>query len=126
MISGDSQICPGDVFHPDFSDGHPTYFDPLVQHTLQPNTINEASRTAGIAAAEGETIKDDKYAETVARSKAVFVPLIVETLKVWTPFARSTLRSIASRATIKNGLSKHMAYKNLILSSSLISMQRCY
>ncbi len=106
MVIGDIQIRPGDVFHPDFSDGRPTYFDISVRHTMQSSSINVASMTAGSAAAEGEGIKDNKYVKIVEQVGAVFVPLVVETLGVWTPFAKSMLKNIATRTTIKNGLPK--------------------
>ena len=62
--------------------------------------------------------KDDKYEAIVGREGAVFVPLVVETLGVWTPFAKRTLKSITARTTIKNGLSSASAYRNLIMQLS--------
>ena len=117
-ISGDTQIRPGDIYHPDFSHGQPTYFDLSVKNTFQLSSINQASTSAGAAALEGEMRKDDKYEAIVGREGAVFVPLVVETLGVWTPFAKRTLKSIAARTTIKNGLSSASAYRNLIMQLS--------
>lgn len=68
---GDSQTRPGDVFHPDYSDGRPTFFDLSVRNTLQLATINHASSTVGVAA---ECRKDEKHRALVERSGAVFVP----------------------------------------------------
>lgn len=113
-VTGDSQIRPGDVYHPDFTNSRPTHFDISVRNTTQSSTINRASESAGVAASEGEASKDEKYELIVERAGAVFVPLVVETLGVWTPFARSTLKSIAARTTIRNGLSPSVAYRNLI------------
>lgn len=44
--------------------------------------------TAGVAAADAEANKGSKYDAVVERARAVFVPLLVETLGVWTPFAK--------------------------------------
>ena len=66
--------------------------------------------SAGVATSEGEASKDEKMVE---RAGAVFVPLVVETMGVWTPFTKKALKSIASRSTIRNGLSQSLAYKNL-------------
>ena len=40
QVSGDSQACPGDVYHPDFTNSHPTYLDVSVRNTMQTTTIN--------------------------------------------------------------------------------------
>ena len=44
----------------------------------------------------------------------VFIPVVVETYGVWTPFAKSVIKTIATRTTIKSGLSRAVAYKNLM------------
>ena len=113
--TGDSQRRPGDVYHPDFFDGCPTFFDISVRNSLQPNHLNEASTSAGVAAASGEAEKDAKHRPSV--------PLVVESLGLWSPYARSMLRSIASRSTFKNGLSSSTAQKSLLeqLSVKLFS-----
>lgn len=40
--------------------------------------------------------------------------VIMETIGVWTPFAKGVLRSITARSIIRNGLLKSVAYTNLI------------
>ena len=64
----DSRQQPGDIFHPDFQDGKPTYFDISVVDPLQPGSINEASHSAGVAAARREGEKDGKFNESVSRA----------------------------------------------------------
>ena len=52
-VCGDCRECPGDIFHPDFADGHPNYFDISVCNTLQPGNLNCASVNASAAAVVG-------------------------------------------------------------------------
>ena len=39
----------GDIFHPDFADGQPTYFDISVRNSLLPQFLNRVSFAAGVA-----------------------------------------------------------------------------
>ena len=110
--TGDSQRRPGDVYHPDFLDSCPTFFNISVRNSLQPNHLNEASTSAGVAAASGEAEKDAKHHPSVEQVGGRFVPLMVESLGLWSPYARYMLRSIASRSTFKNDLSSSAAQKN--------------
>ena len=49
---------------------------------------------------QGERRKDDKHATNVGMVGGVFVPLVVETLELWTPFALQCLsRSIQNYIT---------------------------
>lgn len=90
-----------------------------MKSTTQAGIINRASTSAGAAASEGESTKDEKYEALVERAGATFVPLVVETFGVWTPFAKRILKSIAARSIIKNGLPQSIAYKNLIEQLSI-------
>ena len=122
-VAGDSQRRPGDVHHPDFLDGRPTFFDISVRNSLQPNHLNEASTSAGVAAAAGEAEKDAKHRSSVEQGGGRFVPFVVESLGLWSPYARPMLKRIASRSTFKNGLSSSAAQRNLLeqLSVTLFS-----
>ena len=93
------------IYHPDFSDGHPTYFDVSVRNTLQPGNHNRASTDAGAAAIAGEMEKDSKHAGAVEEAGGRFFPLVTETLGVWTPSSLLLLRTFAERTTLRNGLS---------------------
>ena len=53
-IFGDNRSRPRDVYHPDFTNGKPTYFDVSVRNTLQPSSIIMASTNAGVASSSGE------------------------------------------------------------------------
>ena len=46
-LFGSSAACPGDIFHPDFADGGPAYFDLSVCNSLQPRFLNMTSSAAG-------------------------------------------------------------------------------
>ena len=113
-VSGQSKDRPGDIFHPDFSDGIPTFFDVSVCSPLNPGIINSTSALAGGAGLQAEMSKDNKHADCVEAAGGKFIPLVVETLGRWTPFARNILRQIASRSTISSGLSPSQATNNLI------------
>lgn len=82
---------------------------------MQSNYINEASVTAGVTAVEGEMRKDDKHQLSVEQCGGRFVPLVAETLGLWAPYAMTMLKSIATRATIKKGLSETTAANRRIL-----------
>lgn len=103
-ISGDSHDRPGDIYHPDFANGRPTYFDISIANSLQPSKISHTATTAGIVGTQAECMKDRKHADNVERVGGVFTPLVVESLGLWTPTARKTLSEIAARTTIHNGL----------------------
>ncbi len=112
-ISGDSQDRPGDILHPNFVDGRATFFDVSVTSTLQPGNLNRALSNAGVAAREAEMRKDAKYEEHVHRHGRRFVPFVVESLGLWSPFTTITLRAIAERTTLKNSLESKAAFSNL-------------
>ena len=110
-IDVDSRQRPGD---PDFQDGKPMYFDISVVNPLQPGSINEASCSASVAVVRREGEKDGKFNESVSRAEGAFIPLVVESLGRWSPFACKVLKIIASRTTLWNGLSEKVTYRNLI------------
>ena len=47
-----------------------------------------------MAAAAGEVAKDAKYLAIEEKAGSDFIPLVVESFGVWTPFALSVLNSI--------------------------------
>ena len=96
---------PGDIFHPDFLEGKPTYFDVLIRNSRLPQfTINSATH-AGSAAAAGELEKDDKCDEDVSLSGSSFYPLIAETLGIWSPNSLQILKIIALQSAVTSNLS---------------------
>ena len=74
---------PGDVFHPDFVHGKPAYFDVTVRCPLQESLLGRSAVSAGVAAAKGEEDKDAHHDELVQAAGGVFVPLVVESLGLW-------------------------------------------
>ena len=74
---------------------------------------------AGIVGEIGEQRKDAKHDANVARVGGCFIPLVVETLGVWTQFALEELRKIAARTTLNSGLSASTAAKHLIQQLSV-------
>ena len=109
----------GDVYHPDFQHGHPAYFDVSVHSTTQPSHISFSSSCAGVAAAAGELAKDHRHQDVGEEAGCDFVPLVVETFGVWSPFALQTLRTIAERTTAISGASTKQAHKHLLQQFSV-------
>lgn len=112
-FTGHSKTRPGDIFHPEFKDHKPTFFDVTISNTLSPCNIPSSSR-AGSAAADAEIRKDGKYLESITIVGGAFIPLSVETLGLWSPYAIRILREIATRTTYKNGLNEKVAFRCLI------------
>ena len=118
-IFSSSAVRPGDIFHPDFSDGKPTYFDVSVRNSLLPHFLSRASLVAGVASSAGEMDKDAKYNHNVSSAGCVFFPLVVETLGLWTDSSISLLRRIAARTTLRSGVSQGQAFHNLLQQLSV-------
>ena len=118
-IFGSSVIHPGDIFHPDFSDGKPTYFDISVRNSLLPQFLSRASFVAGIASSADEIDKDINYYHSVSSTICVFFSLVVETLGLWTDLGISLLHCIAARTTLRSGVSQGQAFHNLLQQFSV-------
>ena len=82
---------PGDVLHPDFVHGKPAYFDVTVHCPLQESLLGRSAVSAGVAAVKGEEDKDAHHDELVQAAGGVFVPLVVESLGLWSAASRHTL-----------------------------------
>ena len=82
---------------PDFKDGRSAFFDISVCSITQPSFISSSASCAGVAAVAGEVSKDEKHLAAVEKVGSDFIPLVVETFGVWTPFALKTLFFIADR-----------------------------
>ena len=93
----------GDVYHPDFSQGKPAYFDVLVRNSFSPSHIINAASKAGVAAEAGECEKDLQHDENVAAAGGIFYTLIVETYGVWSMHSLEVLKSIAKKTSLFNG-----------------------
>ena len=117
--AGDHQDRPGDIFHPDFRDGRAAYFDVTVRNTLQPAFLAEAAVRPGVAAEAVEAAKDLHHAAVVEQAGAMFLPLVVESLGVWTPHSLETLRDIAARTITASGLTSERALTNLLQQLSV-------
>ena len=63
---------PGDIYHLEFPDGRPVFFDITVCNSLQPVFISAAAVTARAVAATGEVEKDQKHDRNVAQCGAQF------------------------------------------------------
>ena len=110
---------PGDIFHPDFVQGKPAYFDVSVRNSLQPQFLCRAASLAGAAGEAGEMAKDARHEEGVIAVGGVFFPLVVETLGLWTTHSLKTLRLIATRASALSGITRSQALSNLLQQLSV-------
>jgi len=119
-VSYNDALRPGDIFHPDFQHGRSAYFDISVRSTTQPAFISLSSTCAGVAAAAGELAKDEKHLAAVEKVGANFIPLVVETFGVWTPYALRHLHIIADRTTPRSGVPPKLARRNLLQQLSVI------
>ena len=99
-----------------FQHGRPAYFDVSIRCTTQPTFISSCASCAGVAAAAGEVAKDKKH---LAAVEEVFIPLVVETFGVWTPFPLKTLQNIADHTTPRSGVPRKVARKNLLQQLSV-------
>ena len=52
---------PGDIIHPDYQYGCPTYFNVSVRSTTQPTHISSSAPCVVVAAAAGEVAKDAEH-----------------------------------------------------------------
>ena len=69
--SSDNSMRPCDVFHSDFEQGLPTYFDATVRNSLQPLNNVQAACPAGVTAEAGENEKDSGPETLVAATGSV-------------------------------------------------------
>ena len=113
-VSYEYNSHPGDVYHPDFQQGCLAYFDASVHSTTQPSHISSSLSCAGVAAAAGELTKDQRHQDAVEEAGCDFVPLVVETFGVWSPFSLQTLRTIAECTTARSGASTKQAHNHFV------------
>ena len=83
-VSGESATHPGDVFHPDFCNGSPTYFDVSVRRALHPGALVHSASTSEFAALQ-EMEKDARHNNLVEAAGSKFLPLVVDNFGMWTP-----------------------------------------
>ena len=72
-----------------------------------------------MAAAVGKIAKDTQYQDIVNDNGGDFILLVCETFGVWSPYALSILGSIADRTTVRNGLPRKFARRQLLQQLSV-------
>ena len=87
-----SEARPGDIFHPDFEQGLPTYFDLTVRNSLQPAYLIKTATCAGAAAEAGELEKDQRHDSLVSSTGSIIYPIVVESLGLWSPNSLQVLK----------------------------------
>ena len=102
---GESAARPGDIFHPDFFNDHPTNFDVSVRSALHFGVLSHSAITPGFTTLRREMEKDARYKALVEAAGGEFLPLVVDNFGIWTPSSVEIVRSIAQISTVRNGLS---------------------
>ena len=69
-------IC---IYHPDFTNGKPAFFDITVRNSLQPRYIVAAATSAGAAALAGEMEKDAYHDDIIVAAASS------SSLCIWRP-----------------------------------------
>ena len=108
-----SDMRPGDIFHPNFQHGLPTYFDVTVRNSLQPAYLVRAASHAGTAAEAGEMEKDARHDTFVTSTGSKFEPLVVESFGLWSPHSLRTLKIIARKSSFHSHRTISQAVSNL-------------
>ena len=67
----ESNNRPGDVFHPDFLEGRPPFFDMSVGNSMQPSYVSKAAIKPGAPAEAGKIEKDEKHDKLVTQAGEV-------------------------------------------------------
>ena len=70
-------------------------------------------------AAAGEVAKDERHLAAAEKVESDFVPLVVETFRVWTLFALKTLQIIADLSNPCSCIHQKVARKNLLQQLSV-------
>ena len=78
--------------------------------------ISSASTCAGITAAAG---KYQRHQDAVEETGCDFIPLVVETFGVWSPFALRMLQTIADHTTARSGTSTKLARSHFLQQLSV-------
>ena len=92
---------PGNVYHPNFTNGKPACFDVSIWNTMQPSYIVPISTLAGAAAFAGEEEKYTHHQADVEAAGKCCYSLIVETFGFKKkPASLATLGIIASKTMI--------------------------
>ena len=81
---------------------------------LQDSLLCLSAVTAEVAVQCGEADKDYHYEAVVRAARDIFVPLVVESLGVWSPHSLGVLRNIALHTTSKSGAPSTLAFCHLL------------
>ena len=104
---------PGDIFHPNFQHGLPTYFDVTVRNSLQPAYLVRAASHAGAAAEAGEMEKGARHDTFVTSTGSKFESVVVESFGLWSPHSLRTLKIIARKSSFHSHQTINQAVSNL-------------
>ena len=81
-----------------------------MRHPLQDSLICLSAATAGVDAGREEDDKDSHHEASVQAAGGIFIPLVVESLGLWSPNSLAVLRVVALRTTSKSGASTALAF----------------
>ena len=92
----DTNNRPGDVFHPNFHNGRPAFFDVSVRNSFQPKFIQQSAITGGAAARAGEEEKDLRHEQDVV------VPFSLGCGELWPLVRRQSTITEINRKQVDN------------------------
>ena len=84
-----------------------------------PLSLPSSASCAGVTAAAGEVATDEKCLAAVEKVGSDFIPLVVEAVGDWTPFALKMLYVVADCSTPRSGVLRKLAWKNLLQQLSI-------
>ena len=102
--SAQSNSRPGDIYHPDFLHGKPTYFDVSVRISLHLAYTVKSAVQPGSAAGAGEIEKDSRHDSDVSSCGGLFYPLVIKSFGIWSPQSLESLKIITRKCSIMNSI----------------------
>ena len=118
--SGSSRARPGDIFHPDFADGRPAFFEVTVRNTVQAKYVCEAAEMAGATAMAGEMEKDYKHEDSVLKCGGQFFPRSGSGIFWFLDACKSSdFENHCSQTMTYNGIGLQQAFSNLLQQLSV-------
>ena len=96
----------------------------LCVHPLQDSLLCLSAATAGVAAGHGESDKDSHHEASVQAAGGIFVPLVMESLGLWSPNSLAVLRNIVLRTISKSGASAALVFCHFIVDQLSMCLWR--
>ena len=90
-----------------------------MRHPLQVSFLCLSAATAGMAARRGEVDKDGRHEAAVQAAGGIFIPLVVDTLGLWSPNSLIVLKNVALCTISKSSTSSALAFCHFLEQLSM-------